>query len=359
MDFTKDQLFLEPLLVAWLTDKTPSIPLEQVLYGLLSPEHRPQWVKVHTDSQGKAFIAGLGYFRTGVANNLINLCIDNHETECDAVVSQEQGAVVFDPIKTMQIHGITIHTGFTPLLHRFFECETFPLVQPSSQVKHYLTSIHDAFDSMRRLDPELYQWIKIATRAIQIYCADSPNSFATLSAHGTAFLNVDTDSELIFFIDDLAHQCGHIIFNAVTLEKSAFIAIDPHTPLQSLTKQPDETRNVYSAFHGLFTYTMITRILNHLMITGELTQLQHHHCLGRMAFYLAKFYIDIRNLDKPGLFCEQGMALYQLFAHVYEEMRRGYIDAIKEMNLKNQPYVFSYKRFIETNPITNSEPVGV
>ena len=56
------------------------------------------------------------------------------------------------------------------------------------------------------------------------------NSFATIKAHGMAFFNVYQDEyDEVFFVDDIAHQTGHIIFNVMIYESNRFFKKDKNT----------------------------------------------------------------------------------------------------------------------------------
>lgn len=359
MDFSNDHIFLEPLLIAWLTHKSPAIPLEQLLCGLIKPDCRPFSVSARTDHEGTAFMAGLGCIQTSLPNTPLTIHMGMDNSVCHVSRGRHNPSFAFYPVNSMQIHGITVFTHINPLLQRFFEAEAGAPEPPLDDGFAHMDAIRTALELIAAFDPEVHQWMTGATRAIQLYKAPLPNSFATLSAHGIAFCNVKEDSDVIFFADDLAHQCGHIIFNAVTLEKRDFIAIDPHTPLRDLTHEQDEGRDVYSAFHGLFTYTLITRVLNRLMHYNDLSASQRHHCLGRIAFYLYKFYLDLGKLDQPGLLTARGLELYQLFATMYEALRSDYVHAIKPLKLDNQPYVFSQRRFLQANPVRPAQVAGL
>src|SRR2546426_2901954 len=106
---------------------------------------------------------------------------------------------------------------------------------------------------MRRATPALFDALHAVTRRIFLYNAELPTSFATMSAHGVAFLNVKDDNDEVFFVDDLAHQCGHVLFNALTQEKERFLARPADTPMRDFCHDQEDPRTLYSALHGLFT----------------------------------------------------------------------------------------------------------
>lgn len=348
MNFDNDRNFLHPALFAWFTAERRVAPLEQILFGLAEKDCRPSHVRIATDDYGKTYLPNLGIAQVGIPNASLIL---HEDSECFWIrLRGNVRWVMFEPQQRLTAHGIDIDWHLSPLLHHFFEMQRHPpRAVPHAQSQACLAQ--QALSLIADLDAELYQWITELTQVIQLYWAELPNSFATLSAHGMVFLNVNEESDVVFFIDDLSHQCGHVIFNAVTLDKRAFLARDPETPLRQITEQADETRNLYSAFHGLFTYTLILRSLDRLLRSRLLNAEQTHHVLGRIAFYIRKFATDLSNLNDRALFTEQGLRFYYLFLQAYDYNYKHYYQRIKHVDLGNQPYVFSLSNYLAANPL--------
>jgi hypothetical protein len=189
------------------------------------------------------------------------------------------------------------------------------------------------------------------TRRVVLYRADQPNSFASMSLHGAAFLNVPAQSDEVFFADDLAHQCGHMMFNALTQDKARVLARPAATLLRDIGDDPHDPRTLYSAFHGLFTYSTILWILQAYETPQRSSDRQRHDALGRIAFNLNKFALDLHCLAAPGLFTDEGRAIYTLFAGVYDAVSAIYGARAQTLDLSDQPYVFDYARFAARNPL--------
>src|SRR2546422_3580281 len=86
----------------------------------------------------------------------------------------------------------------------------------------------------------------------------------------------------------------------------------------------EDPRTLYSALHGLFTFSTILWTLQACAADGQLSDRQRHETLGRIAFNLKKFAVDLNNLAAPGLFTADGRALYELFESVYETVFGAY-----------------------------------
>lgn len=350
MDSAEDRVFLQPALFAWLTAGRRQMPASQLFYGLTPEQNRPLEVDVQTDKRGDLAMPGYCWFATRLRNRHLRLYIEPSEPLLCRVVLGRRYRLPVEAIATSSAHGITSYHRIHPLLNRFCDSKYERRTLDHSLATECHLRVAQAFDWIQVLDPVVYNWICSATRVVQLYSAEQPNSFATLSAHGAAFLNIGQDHDLLYFIDDLSHQCGHIVFNAVTREKAGFFTIDPHLPLQEMTRKPDESRDLYAAFHGLFTYTLITRMLHLLLASDHLDADQRHHCLGRLWFYLLKFFMDLQNLANPKVFTERGRLLYNLFVDCYQQLYQRYAEQVSHLDLSNQPYVFNLAAFLALNP---------
>ncbi|MFN9320502.1 MAG: hypothetical protein ACK58Q_07945 [Chitinophagales bacterium] len=184
------------------------------------------------------------------------------------------------------------------------------------------------------------------------------NSFATLSAQGIGFFNAyQEDYNEVFFVDDIAHQSGHVIFNIVIYEAEKFIAIDPKTTLQSfqLYNNTTENRDVHTLFHALYTYYTSFLCLNACIKANVWHEHKLHEAMGRISFYLNKCNQDliiVENANKTKtLFTEEGMKIYCVIKDKFREMVEKYENKCKNYNMSNQPYNFTYSKFIELNPL--------
>src|SRR5690606_27862038 len=116
-------------------------------------------------------------------------------------------------------------------------------------------------------------------------------SLAALFYFGAGLLNVNNvNHNEAFFIDDIAHQCGHTVFYALTLDQSKYLIPPPDTPLQNITGNKDESRDVYGSFHELFTYTTILESINNELSNTNKTyeKVVLDELIARLGFYMNK-----------------------------------------------------------------------
>jgi HEXXH motif-containing protein len=352
LDFDSARCFLDPLLFAYFTDPAPTLPLPQLLYGLIPAERRPPSVELRTDANGRAYLPGIGELETTVVDRSIELRRDPASSDPTCHMDGQDLPTRWRTPLIVPGTGIEVLRDRHPLLDRFFtDAEGAPVEfeMASATADHYQHLVA-AFTLLHEHCPELWEEIAATTRRIGLYRGRLPNSFATLSAHGAVFFNTTDAIDEVFFLDDIAHQCGHVLFNALTLNKEHFLTIDPMTPLRSLNGAPQERRSLYSAFHGLFTYTSISLVLSTFLVRQVFDGRQAHEVLGRLGFTMGKFRSDLALLDQPVLFTRLGHRCYRRFAAAHRELHARYATLLGLLDYANQPYVFSYPRFAEANP---------
>ncbi len=356
IDFFKPEheaIFLEPALFAWLTAHRDDIDLQQILYAYLPEAARPSRLRLAADAQGIAHLPRLGYvagltplqqtevIRQGEANNWVIVAATNTHP------------LQFIPARFAAAGLLELTYNMDPVLWPLFAESKNP--HAATIAAHEITEIQTLFDHaltlMRQVRPDIYHLLCMANRRVHLYQAEAPNSFATLSMHGAAFLNRIERPSTLFFLDDFAHQGGHVVFNAATLNHDRFLTIDPTTPLSDFLENSNDQRSLYAAFHGLFTYSLIVSVLLASLHRHILNNQQTHEARGRLGFYLLKFQCDLQNLAQPKLYTAEGVRLYRGFHECYESAIATYAIKLRELDYSNQPYVFHYGRFNELNPL--------
>ena len=351
LDIEDDGLFLEPALFAWLTARREDIELEQLLYAYLPEAARPSRLWLMADAAGAAHLPRLGslaglpplqrseVWRQGAALDWTRAEAPSRPLSVTPARFAAAGALEFTHV-------------MDPLLPPLFsECaRPHEAAIASDEAAAAQTRFNHALSVMRQVRPDIYRLLGIANRRVQIYRAEAPNSFASLSMHGAAFFNLLERPGTVFFLDDFAHQGGHVVFNAATLEQRRFLNIDPKRRLCELIAGSDDERSLYSAFHGLFTYSLIVSVLLASLRRGVFEGVQLHELRGRLGFYLLKFQRDLQSLARPAWYCAEGVHLYRGFRDCFEGVVAACAEELRELDYSNQPYVFHYGRFSELNP---------
>lgn len=346
INFEADAFFLEPSLFFFLLDqkKDKLISLEQ-LYAGIQFGGIPAQIDVYFDQNGVTGIPMIGEYHLQKLKN-------------------KKIAGIFDPsTKALSIDDATLQpTSF--LFPNVSSNIRLPFYTPEiilSQGTVLEERIVDAYKkSERELNkallfyrehlPDFFEILALLTKEIYIFNSKNTNSFAGITCHGAAFLNTEgKEQDYIFFIDDIAHQCGHIIFNTLTLDYVNYINIPKETQLKDISPDSTEKRKVYGAFHGLFTYSCIIYSLSKCI--DEIKDPEKAVLLtGRIGFYLIKFSIDINFFSKnTQVFNEKGLALFQQFKEYFEDLCVCFHAKMKDFDYRNQPYTFDERSFIAIN----------
>lgn len=356
VNFYDDETFLEPLLFAYAVDPEPMVKLEQILFGYIIETSRPTSISVYADRHGVVELPRIGYLRTNNRNRDLQLIWNGGVEKCILTDGERIVEHVFE--EPIVVDGTTIEVCRYnhPLLEKFFVDDAGAKVDIDVEhiTRQHVDHLGSAFKIIRDQLPFYYEQILKATRRIVIYSGKRPFSFATLSAHGIAFLNASESDDEVFFIEDLMHQCSHVIFSAATLNARDILLVAADTPFKYLTGDERDNRDLYTALHGVFTMAWMNQCMDLCCESGFFSRVQKHELLGRFALMLSRFGGDLFCLTANGIFTEKGYLLLSWFASVYREVVAKRYDLLSQFDISNQPYCFSYQSFLLSNPPENS-----
>jgi hypothetical protein len=350
LEFSNDTVFLQPLLFSYFTDPSPSIGLPQILYGSVPPGNRPSTLQIATDVTGRATLGAFADLETALPSAMLDF---GRRSDGTYGCSNGTTSLPFRMRAPLIVPGtqIEVTTEVHPLFYRFFD-------QPDARLTDART-VRVSQDCVSHLLMALGLmqmycqpvWAEIATfiRLIVLYRAVAPNSFAAKSAHGAIFCNVGADDDEIALLEDVAHQAAHVIFNAFSHDPMRLMVIDPDTPMNSLCDEAMDTRPINAAFHALFTYTLICRVLTRVLDAGVLPERQVHEILGRLGLILCKFAYDLRILSLPSVYTLAGRRCHEAFDLEYQHFQGRYGALVDGFAYDNQPYAFDYACFVERN----------
>jgi len=258
---------------------------------------------------------------------------------------------ILEPPTTVGKTTIELCRYHVPLLDRCFvgadgQAAAVDITDAATAHASHLTK---ALTTLHRVWPALHEAIVGVVRLVVIFRADGVNSFATTAAHGTAFLNAALGDDEVFFLEDLAHQCGHVIFSAATVKAAENFVVAPTTLMRVFNEQRTDERSVYVALHGVFTEALIAKCLDACMTNGIFSGRQHHELQGRLAFILQRFAADLRNFATPGILSTKGEELLHALREVWRDISVRRTELVTAAAMSNQGYNFSYQRYVELN----------
>jgi hypothetical protein len=370
LDFDNDRIFAEPLLFAYFNAKEKSSTLEQLLLGYIEKEKRPESIEAIIDDDGFIYLPQIGWLKSALRNQKVNLN-KKYESICGLYILNGSSEIsfTFEPIQKIGGTSFELINYQHPLLrpHYFDSKQRLIAVEIEMISKRQRENLAKALNLIETVTPSYYGLLEKAIRKFVIF--NDPlvrrNSFATMAVHGCAFFNsFQPEYDEIFFVEDIAHQGGHVIFNNEIHLKNDFFRISGETIVKSdgffgWILNQSEKRNLFIVFHALFTYYSIIICLQACISkTTILSTLQKHEALGRLTFCFQKFGIDLKLLGKVDnqgnstYFSEEGFSLYKLMKDFHEETRINWGSEMKKINLMNQVYNFSNRNFHRANPLS-------
>ncbi|GCC52872.1 hypothetical protein SanaruYs_31110 [Chryseotalea sanaruensis] len=356
--YDNDLAFLEPTLFYFFLAESKNLTtstLEQSVFGYIEPSLRPKEFEARSDQFGFINLPNIGYLHSEPSQQ-VKIVWDFNSKELR----------IKDQISKLTTDSFINGTSIRLCKHHSFLISQLSLdgemVRFNESADHTLTRhlnhIENAFVMMKKISPEFTELLINTVREISIMSSPNIYSMAAISYHGTAFINTEgLAHDEVFFIDDLAHQCGHVVFNALTLQTTEYLKVPKETFLREFISEKREGRTIYGAFHGLFTYTTILFFLDKALSGFQFDVKQRHEIIGRIGFYTKKFGSDLKSLDNDQIFTSEGLKFIKKFKDGYDYINDKYNDKLILMNFEGSPYVFSYDFFNQLNPISKFETI--
>lgn len=341
-----DEQLLEPVAFAAAARGSASEDEFELAYvGALPPRERPVELTVRADGEGRAFLPGLGFLTSLRPSAPARLTLD----ASSPVSYSAPGANATSLIEwRVRAAGPFLLRYPVPDLERAGASQpgALPGVEEST-----LASRATLTASFQRLDavwPRLSSLIGLVTRYIVIFHGSGQNSFAKTSAHGVAFLNAALGGSEAFFIEDLAHQCGHIIFTAVWHGAEPLLSVPSDTGVDTLTGRPDH-RTLEVALHGMVTQSLMVAALDKILASGA--DIDRDETSGRLFFALMRLGLDLRLLAPHQVFTDPGAALLRSLLGCYAVTAGEHREALLRADFSGQLYNFDYELYRARNQV--------
>jgi HEXXH motif-containing protein len=321
------------------TDGPSSMTLDQILAGHVDAGARPATITALADDAGIVFLPRLGEFRARRAGERVEIRCSNGGFEPDLVAS---------PKACGEIEVCACSRDVLRCASQRADAAPDPALRAGLVARH-LPAIRRAFELIAQAQPGYADCLHATLRRVALFESAGPNSFATLACQGMVFINTAGGAGLPFFVEDLAHQCGHVAFAAWTSEPARFMHVAPATPLRLHTGRGDDRRSVYEALHGIFTEAAMVGCLGPCLDLPDAEPVQRLEILARLGFILRRFGTDLGDLSRADLFSPAGERVLDA---IRREFRAGYEacwDRVQGLDYSNQDYVFDFARFRAAN----------
>lgn len=346
VNFEDDNVFLDPLLFAYFNSKKDNLfsieMLTEIMQGYFI-EKEPLLLNESFNDEEIAYVPNLGYF-------------DKNKTKVDDIFIIQNSSI------ELLIHPIVhLKKIFRDFNENILDVNKIEISKEFSL--NYEIALTNALKYIKTSNKVHYALIEQCCKKIVLFKTDpkNTNSFATINAQGIAFFNVyQEDYDEVFFVDDIAHQTGHIIMTTILFDRKEYFLIDENQNIGTFTKNKSEYRSFYILFHALYTYYTTFLCLDACLENNCFDNRQVHEAKGRIGFYLQKCKTDIINFEKvinyytglQNVLSSEGIEIFQNIENKYFEVLKKH-EEVTLFKYKNQPYNFTYSEFIKLNPLNN------
>lgn len=349
IDFDDDELFLEPLLFSYFNYKNDnSLPndfLTEFMQGYFVNKEEVR-INYSFNENKIAYLPKLGYYKKNEPS-------------------------FFEPVYIIENSKIEVFRHSVTLLRNVFTdgsgnvIPDLDIIFNNSLFDKNISYLTNAVSFIKEDSREHYDIIEQCCKKILLFKTnpDNTNSFATIKAHGIAFLNVyQEEYDEVFFIDDIAHQSGHIILTTLFHNRKAIFKIDEEQNVEDLLKLKDH-RTVYILLHALYTYYTTLLCLDNSLAKNRFSKRQEKEAIGRIGFYLNKCSNDLNRFEKindlhngiENVLTDEGREIYDIIKQKYSEAVQKWQTTINGFDYSNQTYNFTFKNFDALNTLEKTQ----
>lgn len=350
LDFEDDASFLEPIGFAHAAARPIALEDAELTWlRAARPEARPLELTATADQLGRIYLPGWGYVSALPAGQRVSLV--RSDSSPVGYVASIGGAEI------VSLNRFRLGEGLPTLLPLPVAALGHAVSAPGGRLPGLAQSsvlhrdaLAKAFALIGASWPELLRAICRVVRHVVLFEDRARNSFATLAAHGIAFLNAAYGTGEVYFVEDLAHQCGHVIFSSV-LEGVDVFTVPPDASVAELTGREDH-RTLAVAMHGVFTQTLMIHALDRLL--GSTAEFDREEAIGRLGFSIVRLGLDLRLLTSLALYTDQGAMLLKALLDSYITVAERHRRIVLSSDFSDQGYNFDYARYRAANlsPVT-------
>lgn len=347
---------LEPLLFLHFANPDASQTPAQVLGGYRFASGVPLHQYHRTDHHGRIYIPRLGHVATDAIDATVEIDWKQGAESPTMRCNGERITSRVEPPMTVAAcnEGRTIELLRYPVaaMTSMFSTEAGNVLEPdiSTAARTGETHLRRALMLVAEAWPELSMQIAGNVSRIVLFRATGINSFAAPAAHGTSFHNLALGGDEVFLIEDLAHQCGHVIFATATQDGTEYLRNNPATSLGCVVGNGDN-RSLLSALHGLVTESFMSVCLERCMRLDAFTRAQRHELAGRLAFIARRFAMDAGYLFREALLTEAGISLVSSLVASLRDVVNRHRSLLMAADFSNQSYNFDYDAYLARNPL--------
>lgn len=333
IDFDEDDIFLEPLLFAYFNSKKSNLfkkeMLEEIMQGSFK-ESETVKLEFSYNKNEVAYIPNIGHFKKG------------ENTPYEPILKMWDFEILKEVHPVMERYFIEYYKGH--IVNRN------PLYNSVWQENH--KELEKAILIIKEHLPKFYQELVFANR--KIYLHDNPKilNFTTVETLGMLYFYVIGKDNLLYFIEELIHQGSHNFLYYVVHNRKDYFKIDvDNLIMRDFTKQEWDYRNIYGAYHGLYTVAKRLECFDILLSNNVFSGKEKHELLGRLTDQFSRFRTGLELLNFDEVFTKKGQDFYFEYDTKCLNILKKYRILPSIFDLSNRDLDFRYEDFCTLNPI--------
>lgn len=275
-------------------------------------------------------------------------------------VYYRNGGIYYNIIKEktgsiLEIEGLEVVKELHPLLHRYlFEFYKGHITNPNphyeSVWENHMIILEKALKLLKEYTPDYFKEFQAANKKIFVHNNPKILNFTSIETLGMLYFYATPYTTLMYFVEELIHQGAHNILYHITFNKKDFFKIDaPNTIMRDLTQQEWDYRDVYGAFHGVYTVYKRLECYDILLQKNTFQGKDKHELLGRLADQFSRFRTGLELLNLDEVYTEKGKTFYLDLDKKCETIINKYILLKNDFDLSNRDLDFRYEDFCLLN----------
>ena len=279
-----DDIFLEPLLFAYFNRDQisylfPDTMLDELMQGFFI--NREIHIKSLYNHQNIAYLPNIGYFK---------------KDKCTPFSSLYK--ILGTDIEVIP-HEVLLLRNVVHIVSSQNPIKEGSLLMSNELFEENIKSLTNGVNFLKNNNNQYFSLIQLCLKKCIFFKIKNTigKSFASIKANGIIYFNLYEDiHDEVYFIDNLGFLSGKIIFTTLLHAPENIFKFSHRTKIRDIINTED-SRNIYTLFSNLFSYSTAHQCLNSCANLDSLTNQQKNEIILRLALYKKKYELDFEKFE--------------------------------------------------------------
>jgi hypothetical protein len=367
LDIDNDEIFLDSFIYAYFNDDEADskVTLEQLVYGYISDENKPQTIEIIFDEDGVAFLPKIGYFKSEEKKIKNQRCLfhynnGNFKIEYNnTLIKTSFLPLIFadsnNKVEIIQFQHPLLKKGFKVLRPGYSNQGTRCTIEVNAITNSHFDNLKKSFSFIQEHFPKIYETIIVSNKYVMIFGNQAMLPFASQNSLGISYISSLYTDSYLFFVEEILHQGSHNLFFYMHYDKFRYFKIDvENSLLGDYLNNPNEKRTIYNVFHGVVTITQRLICYKYIIKNNLLSGIELHELIGRYCDQYRRHHAGLELLNLDEIYTEDGKKLYLEMDKLSEDALEYFKLEAAKYNVINQPSEFNFQQFLVLNPYKNN-----